>query len=146
MCFIDDLHHLRQATRCIGCPARLSPTAALLRFRPPPVARCPPSPTRLTPAGRRPAAPSRSAPTPCAAGGSTRRPAACGLRAHLFAWSSLRRAVATRHILLSVTHYISRPSLLIGTATLSLCSNCNQQTRELEITSALRAPCAHSVV
>ena len=88
--------------------ARAPSTAA--RLRPSPARPLPPC-APLPPAARRPAALStaRSAPVPCAAGGSTRRPAACGLRAHLFAWSSLRRAVATRHIPLSVTHCISPP-------------------------------------
>ena len=75
-----------------------------------PHARCRPARRSLPPpAALPPLSAARSAPVPCAAGGSTRRPAACGLRAHLFAWSSLRRAVATRHIPLSVTHCISPP-------------------------------------
>ena len=86
--------------------ARAPSTAA--RLRPSPARPLPPC-APLPPAALPPLSAARSAPVPCAAGGSTRRPAACGLRAHLFAWSSRRRAVATRHIPLSVTHCISPP-------------------------------------
>ena len=54
---------------------------------------------------------------------------AAALLARLLARSGLRLAAAARHLPPSSPTAALRPSLLIGSATLSLCSNCNQWTR-----------------